>query len=412
MNPSSVRLTRIGLVSALWLLVGFDRTHSADAQISDGPLQIFGYYQNAAQYYARVGESDSNTFLLQQLNFIAQKDLGPKFRSFVNFEFLNTFESSLRWGSASLKEAWVRYDGSPGLRLKIGLQLPVFNHLNEIKSRTPLLPYIVRPVAYETSLKEIIDVEEYTPERAFLQAYGTTPGSRLSFDYAAYLGNTRNINNDQDRGQTGIDTTAIIMVGGRLGLHMNNMDSDLSEVRFGISATHDRINLYEEIIDLIPPNDPTEKFNSILKKMPRWRLGADLGLYWNQFYLQSEAIIVRYLETSEDALLERSFFYSTLGYTLSERSEMYLSYWQVQEHGYLNDERPEFFFLFDQEVNLDIYSVGARYNLTPRLVLKGQYAFVNLDSIDIVRDMRISADSIIDFGEKFSIITIALSVFF
>ena len=37
----------------------------------------------------------------------------------------------------NLKEAWVRYLMSGAFNLKLGLQIPIFNHFNEIKNKMP-----------------------------------------------------------------------------------------------------------------------------------------------------------------------------------------------------------------------------------------------------------------------------------
>ena len=105
-NMWPVRLSCLVLVSLFFTIA----SPSAHSQLKEGPLQFFGYYQNAFQVNISQIERNSTSFMLQQLNLVAQKDLAPRFRSFVNFEFLNTFEGNLGWGSASLKEAWVRYD--------------------------------------------------------------------------------------------------------------------------------------------------------------------------------------------------------------------------------------------------------------------------------------------------------------
>jgi hypothetical protein len=91
---------------------------------------------------------------------------------FCQFEVLNTFSSSRQWGAFNVEEAWVKYNPNMRFNLKLGLQIPIFNNLNEIKNRTPLLPYIIRPLVYETSFGEIFPIEEFVPARAFVQAYG------------------------------------------------------------------------------------------------------------------------------------------------------------------------------------------------------------------------------------------------
>ena len=132
-------------------------TASAGAQSQEKPLRIFGYFQNSFQQWTAFEfRPKQNSFSLQQLNLFFQKDLGTNWTAFVNFEFLNNFSSSRQWGSANLEETWVKYRASMRFNLKLGLLVPIFNNLHEIKNRTPLLPYIIRPLAYETSFSEFI----------------------------------------------------------------------------------------------------------------------------------------------------------------------------------------------------------------------------------------------------------------
>src|SRR3990172_1998805 len=210
------------------------------AQNDNSNLKIFGYFQNTLIHetgYKTVfdSEPDKNSFSLQQLNLFFQKEVASKWRAFINFEFVNNFSSSRRWGSANLEEAWISYRLNPKFNLKFGLLLPIFNNLNEIKNRTPLLPYIIRPIAYETSFESFIPVDEFLPSRAFVQMYGFLPVNNLKFDYAVYLGNSPNVNADPEIGQTGVDTTNTFLLGGRIGLRYK-------ELKIGFSATRDNVN--------------------------------------------------------------------------------------------------------------------------------------------------------------------------
>jgi len=205
---------------------------------SESELHIFGFFQNAFMHQTGYTtkppfqpESTRNSFSVQQQhNFFFRKDLHPNWWAFVNYEFLNSFNSARRWGSANLEEVWVRYRANARFNIKFGLSIPVFNNLNEIKNRTPLLPYIVRPLVYETSFSEFIAVEEFLPARAFLQTYGFVTVGATKLDYALFLGNGPNINSDPNHGQTGVDTTDSFFVGGRIGIR-------IGEWKAGLSAT-------------------------------------------------------------------------------------------------------------------------------------------------------------------------------
>ncbi len=406
------RFSKLVLLLALML----SSSHPVMAQLSEGPIEIFGYYQNSFEYNALNDDRDYTSFMTQQLNLIVQKDLAPRFRSFVNFEFLNTFDGSLGWGSASLKEAWVRYDAGQHFKLKLGLQLPVFNALNEIKTRSPLLPYIVRPIVYETSLKEIVNIEEYVPEQAFIQAYGVWPISRSNLEYAVFIGNSPNVNNDITRGQTGVDTTRVLLVGGRLGVKRNSFDSEFSEFGLGVSATYDRVNNYIGVPALfIDDPDELAEVTPTYEEIPRWRVGGDFSVYWKGLYLKSEVISVSNKERDDLLDIDRIFYYGTLGVITSERSEVYATYWATRETGLVKDRQIDPDFILDQTANLDIYSLGAKYVLLPRVVLKAQYAYVD---IRLTERLETSSEGIAlhppppHTNSRFSVYALAVSVFF
>src|SRR5262245_17023286 len=166
-------------------------------QTNSPGLKVFGYFQAALGSQKDLQtQREANSFTLQQLNLFLQKDLTADWTAFVNFEFVNSYSSLYNWGAFSLEEAWINYNGSNQFRLKLGLLTPAFNNLNEIKNRTPLLPYIIRPVVYESSFRQTVPTEDFLPARAFAQVYGFIPWAETKFDYAVYLGNSPNINTD------------------------------------------------------------------------------------------------------------------------------------------------------------------------------------------------------------------------
>src|SRR5690606_13765889 len=127
---------------------------------------------------------------MQQLNIFLNKNLSNDFSAFVNLEFTNTFSSERNWGGLNLEEAWMKYSHSDAFNIKAGLLIPKFNYLNEIKNKTPLLPYVGRPTAYEATLAAALNLEAYIPARAFLQVNGLVPVGDGKFDYAVYAGNS------------------------------------------------------------------------------------------------------------------------------------------------------------------------------------------------------------------------------
>jgi hypothetical protein len=206
----------VRFIGIIFLLVMIICGSNIFAQSTGSSLNIFGYFQNSfqhwpqstaktthPQYFSPMKEPAWNSFNMQQLNLFLSKDLARYWRAFVNFEILNSFSSQRQWGAFNLEEAWVRYKPSDKFNIKLGLLIPVFNNLNEIKNRTPLLPYIIRPLIYETSFSEFFSgIEEGVPARAFVQASGVIPSGKTKLDYAVYIGNSPNINVDWNEGQT------------------------------------------------------------------------------------------------------------------------------------------------------------------------------------------------------------------
>ncbi len=124
-------------VILLCCLLGLGVSEAA-GQFGELPITTFGYFQTSFQHRTSFGDDPAqNSFSLQQLNLFFQTDVSERWRAFVNFEVLNNFSSSRRWGGFNVEEAWLRYRLKTSFNLKIGLQIPIFNSLNEIKNRTP-----------------------------------------------------------------------------------------------------------------------------------------------------------------------------------------------------------------------------------------------------------------------------------
>lgn len=340
--------------TALFVLFLFIGSQRLFAQEGEQPLKIFGYFQGNFTYQLdQVSDLASTSFSAQQLNLFLQKDITTNWAALVDFEVLNSFSSFRRWGAFNLEEAWVRYRNGRGFNLKLGLQIPTFNNLNEIKNKTPLLPYVIRPLAYETSFNEFIAVEEYVPSRAYVQAYGIIPVKALKLDYALFAGNSPNIRNQSTIGQSGVDTTTAFLLGGRVGILAGDLKA-------GFSATHERVNSLRGIDVLLSGS------NENLEEVPRIRIGADASFIAGPFYFATEYISVVYHENVENLDVNKGFFYGTGGYFLKENLLAYLSYFFVREDYTLVDE-----------IDLDIIAptVGVAFNLNDRITFKGQYAF-------------------------------------
>jgi hypothetical protein len=345
---------------------------------------------------------------MQQLNLFISKDIARHWRAFVNFEFLNTFSSQREWGAFNLEEAWVRYKSSDQFNLKLGLLIPVFNNLNEIKNRTPLLPYIIRPMIYETSFSEFFfGIEEGVPSRAFIQASGVTPLGKTKLDYAFYLGNSPNINSDRNKGQTGVDTTTTLLFGGRVGIHVKDF-------KIGISATHENINLNIVDSDIV-------FYEFIYNEVPRIRLGGDISFYVQRFSFEGEFIAANYDDISEIRIngerrtdtvgeinFDGRFYYGTLGYQINEQFFAYTSYWYLTHNfPFIASQVPRLVTTIGAS-QIHGPNVGISFKLNDRITFKGQYV-----SVDVQDELPLyfSEDIIIE-EQKFNIFAIAASVFF
>ena len=387
----------------LCCLLGLGATE-ATAQFGELPLTTFGYFQTSFQHRTSFpDEPAQNFFSLQQLNLFFQTDLSGDWRAFTNFEVLNNFSSSRQWGSFNIEEAWLRYRAGAKLSVKAGLQIPIFNNLNEIKNRTPLLPYIVRPLVYETSFNEFIAVEAFTPTRAFVQAYGFLPVGQTKLDYAAYLGNSPNIRSQFDNvregvdGQTGVDTTKTLLVGGRLGLRQGN-------AKAGVSLTHDVTDAFQGAEALF--GGPASRFEGI----SRVRLGGDFSVDLGPLSFEGEFILVSHDDDEPELNIDNEFYYGTLGYQPNERLFIYVSYWNTaQREIAFNVNTPDGVIpVFPVLVEIESIQAGVSFNPHDRITLKAQAG-----PVDVVQ-----VATAIPFGDvtrirwDFNIYGIAASVLF
>lgn len=288
-------------------------------------VDIFGYFQTNFTYlkdrttlsnsdvgFQSESESERKYFSVQQTNIFLRKELSVQWAAWLNLEFTNSFSSDEGWGTVNLEEAWLRYRHSNKFHLKAGLLIPRFNNLNEVKNRMPYLPYILRPLVYESSLAEVIGQEDYVPERAYFQMYGDLPVSpNWVFDYAVFIGNAEaDFHNNDPRLQiqTGIDTTTIFLVGSRLGLKASNFKA-------GVSVTLDKDNLARHG----------------LGEVRRTRIGGDLSFTVARVSFEGEMILVKHGEV-EGVNLDKNFFYGTIGYDITDRVFGYLTYSRMQDN--------------------------------------------------------------------------------
>jgi len=351
------------------------------SQETNSGLKVFGYFQNSFGQITNDKKQNFNSFNMQQLNILMQRDLLEDWTAFINFQAVNNFSAERQWGSFSIEEAWVRYRFDDHLNLKFGLQIPVFNRLNEIKNRTPLLPYVILPLVYEDSFSEDVDIENYIPKRAFFQIYGFLPFFEdFKFDYAIYMGNSPNISRWGDVGNSGQDTSDTFLSGGRVGIRYSGLKA-------GFSYTSDQVlNFAKEISDL----DPVTQIELRTKHIHRTRVGFDFFYEIGDWTLSSEYIDVLFDDNETIFDLDKRFYYGTLGYEVSDELFSYLSYWFVKE-----EYKPY------GSYNFKVITPGLAYNINEIITLKAQYARVMFQSSGYLKP-----------GPDFSYYTTAVSVYF
>ena len=278
-------------------------------------LEVFGYFQGYYNYFSdysikfpinpylnggnpvKTATGDPrNSFLSQQLNLFFKKDFSGNFgdfTTFVNLELTANYSSNNMWGAFNLQEAWLKYNYSDALNLKFGAMIPVFNNLNEIKNRTPLFPYMFRPLVYEVYAADIVAVEDFLPEQAFFQIYGKTNLTEdIQLNFVGYVGNAeRSYVAQQINGIVlpGLDTSKFKTFGSRIGIKVGDF-------KFGVSGTVDRDNK-NYIFNQSPINGANLSgisLNKLNGDLPRIRIGADFSFTYDRFLFESEFISVKY----------------------------------------------------------------------------------------------------------------------
>ena len=335
---------------------------TSQAIFGQSEIQIFGFFQSTLTKldggYTVVADVPPAIFgtskltlsqqhenylspYIQQLNIFARKEIDQNFTAWVNLEITGSYNSSLKWGNFSLQEAWINYQANDAFNIKAGLLIPRFAYLNEIKNRTILLPYITRPLVYESSISDI-DQSDYVPERAFLQVYGNLNFGKIIFDYAAFVGPSESsyITSTGAIGGNSVDTTNFKLFGGRIGIK-------IGEFRFGVSGTTDKDN----------------QQNSIKEDVPRTRLAFDLGYSAYNFFFDSEFISVHLSPNNSTQNMDKQFYYGTLGYNFTDKLFGFGSY------SYLKDNNNSIF-----KAGLKSVVFGIGYKPVEAVVVKANYS--------------------------------------
>ncbi|MCZ7555321.1 MAG: hypothetical protein M5R41_02810 [Bacteroidia bacterium] len=350
----------------------------------DGETSMFGSFQ--AIFFtqkSRVSVTDNNrygkfslseersSFAIQQLDIFLHREIDDEFSAFIDLEYQLNYSSEHRWGSMSVQEAWLQYAPMDEFTVKAGLLYPSFNHLNEIKNRLALLPYIFRPGVYERLLSRLYNSENYIPEHAFLQIHGAIPLSKTFIDYAVYTGNAEasyitrmgpdgalvSERNQNFEFLSGVDPTDVKLklFGGRVGMRSRD-----EQIKAGISWTHDYDNLRDTLSYMpsiiLPRAD-------LVGDAPRNRLGADLSGSIGPVQFEGEYIGVFYDYEKAERLgidMSLSFVYGMLGYWFTDQLFLYTS--GEAGHG-----------TFGESWRHTTFSVGASMKLNPSVTAKGQF---------------------------------------
>lgn len=346
---------------------------------ADG-ANIYGFFQAQGQYNTTEmapqfggATSEDATFSIQQLNVFLANQFSTDFSAFVNTEVRNTLSTGDGFGELRLEEAWLRYHQSPALNIKAGRLIPTFNNLNEIKNRTPLVPYIFRPHVYESSYERTLAIGQFVPDQAYLQAYGVIPVGEVRADYAAYVGNgdVTNLASAEDAQIAGQDTTLSKLVGGRLGARWHGLKAGVSATKD--SPQHGGFTIFGQ---------PMEGVDG-LGEMDRTRIGADLSFTLGRVFGEAEYIGVFYhlddeQQAAVDAVSQASggfipnefdgtFYYGLLGVNLTEKVFVYGRYDLFDEASFGNA--------------VQAYNLGGGYRPIWPVVLKAQYHRVDMDNL-------------------------------
>lgn len=326
-------------LSVIGLLASVTAQNRCYAQLTED-LRLYGYFQVLGRYgnidaNPKTSIEETTSFSVQQFNLFLNKQIDSNFNAFVDLELTNSFSSLDGWGGLKIEEAWLRYKNDRRLRIKVGLLIPTFNNLNEIKNRTPILPYIQRPMAYETALKGLVNIDEYVPQQAYVEVYGSVPiNDWAKFDYATYVGNQNGFITSEASGAevSGRDTTVAKLIGSRIGIRWKT-------AKVGVSGTFDMSN--QDVL----------RFSNFafqgIGAVDRFRIGLDLSKTLNSYFFESELIRVFYrpstqqkqfLAASSDANLflgseiDKLFVYGLVGKHVYDRFFVYAMY------SYISDE--------------------------------------------------------------------------
>ena len=382
------------------VLVTCFATFKAEAQDSD--LYIYGYNQtifNAKRIHYTLypneqngleldgtldNSFETNSFALHQLNLFLQKQITNETTFFLNVEATGSFSTRYQSGTFNIQEGWINHRFNSMLNLKVGLLLPVYNNLSEIKNRLPLFPYLIRPLVYEDLFEGLFNIENYYPQRAYLQLSGLTSiSSDMIFEYALYVGNSepsylsnrppgQGIGTEQASGTLyrGENLTKMLAYGGRIGL--SNYEETF---KVGLSGSFDHDNR----------NEPTEESLArlpvqvlpVFGDVPRYRLGVDFSFSAYDFNFESEFMGVYHdhsdihkISAYRNVNLNKYFGYVMLSYNFNTKHYVFGSYNNLTDKAFD-------FLLDDSPDGKGLHAVFSGYGFRPtdELTFKAQYTY-------------------------------------
>lgn len=391
--------------------------------LADG-LKVFGFFQGrlaASDVETNIpGFPKRNSFDIQQLNLMAANDFGSGFSAFVNLEFVNTYNTKEQWGSLGIQEAFARYTNEDGtFQVKAGLFLPQFNNLMEISNRTPLLPYIYRPLAYESQLSNVVNLQDYLPQSGNFQVYGVLPAfGDVKAEYALYTGNMTNDfidKTDPANGRMGANNTITALTyGGRVGLKANS--NDYGAFKVGVSYVLDKQQSrtyykFDNMLAGVFQGMGLSQDSVVTGRLDRHKLGADLSYSIAGFTLTGEVVSVGFADQAElegklkglssklekegntitDAMpdgeqktslqqlfkkgrgvgdkMDRLFYYTTLNYDVTDDLFAYVGVSSLIDKVTTS---------INDGVNTEY--IGGGYRFTPNTILKFQYIHFDIDA--------------------------------
>jgi hypothetical protein len=214
-------------------------------------------------------EKSKTTFEIQEADLFFQKNITPSISALVNMQLTNNYSQEKSWGTFNMDEAWVKFSPYRALNIKVGKIVPMFNTFSQIKSKYPLIPYLLRPLIYESTISSLLDFGAWVPEHAFLQINGTIPISKVKLEYAVFGGNSEfTLNSKTSYYPSGFDTTNYKSGGGRIGIKALG-------VTLGISGSYDytRNDAVNKTIASLPASLGLSKLGAV----PRSRFGCDFN---------------------------------------------------------------------------------------------------------------------------------------